>query len=430
MSGFRTFLVVCFAETFSVLGTHLTGFALGVWALESTASVTWFSMFALAATAPRLLLAPVAGWIVDHWDRRRVLIFGHAASGACTLVAAGLFAFEVESLEAVLSLVALASLLGAGQYPALQASMTLLVEKSQLPRGSGFVHLGLSSAQVLAPATAGLLLGKIGVAGILLVDVSTFTTALVLLAGLRIPSPPVSRDEQASAAFSARQLLIGLAYVRQRPPLLAFLGLFAGLSFCLGLAQILVTPLILSFADEVALGGVLSQAGLGMLVGSLLMVAWGGSGRLMRAISWLCVLQGTLLVATACGRSVGWIGPGLFLTFALRPLLSACSAAIWQRKVPPEMQGRVFAARSAVVQGALPVAYLLAGPLSDRLFEPLMAQGSLLAGLIGPLWGAGPGRGIALLIAVLGILILLLGGFTRALPALWQLEEKLPDRVF
>jgi hypothetical protein len=100
---------------------------------------------------------------------------------------------------------------------------------------------------------------------------------------------------------------------------------------------------------------------------------------------------------------------------------------VWQRKVPLALQGRVFAVRRVTSQAALPLAYALAGPLADGVFEPLMAQGGGLAGTLGAVLGVGPGRGVALLLVLLGLMTVTgaLVGFMA--PRIRRLEEDLPD---
>ena len=109
------------------------------------------------------------------------------------------------------------------------------------------------------------------------------------------------------------------------------------------------------------------------------------------------------------------------------PLLVGSYRAIWQAKVPLEMQGRVFAVQGALQTAAMPVGYLLAGPLADHLFEPVMMPGGALADALGWLVGTGPGAGMGLMFvgtAVLGCLMSLSGYLTADVR---EIETRLPD---
>ena len=109
------------------------------------------------------------------------------------------------------------------------------------------------------------------------------------------------------------------------------------------------------------------------------------------------------------------------------PLLLGTSQALWQSKVPPDLQGRVFAMRRLVAWSTLPLAFVVAGPLADRVFEPWLAPGGALAATAGRILGVGDGRGIGLLLVVMGTLVVLTVAVAARLPRLRRLEEELPD---
>jgi hypothetical protein len=87
----------------------------------------------------------------------------------------------------------------------------------------------------------------------------------------------------------------------------------------------------------------------------------------------------------------------------LSPIINGCSQAIWQSKTPLEVQGRVFAVRRMIAFSCTPLAYIVGGPLADKVLEPMMSKNGLLASTVGAVIGTGPGRGMALLFIVLGI---------------------------
>jgi hypothetical protein len=121
-----------------------------------------------------------------------------------------------------------------------------------------------------------------------------------------------------------------------------------------------------------------------------------------------------------------WAAAG-FCFLVLIPILNGSNQAIWQAKVAPNVQGRVFAARRMIAQIIGPVGMALAGPLADRLFEPAMQNGRTLATLLGPWMGAGPGAGMALLMVVSGIAGIGAGLAGYVAPAVRQAEDRLPD---
>lgn len=211
--------------------------------------------------------------------------------------------------------------------------------------------------------------------------------------------------------------------------LLTLLVLSAFLNFSLGMVQISMTPLVLSFASPAELGIVMASASSGMLVGSLVMSAWGGPERRMRFIRDAVILMAIVLMVGVWRPSVPLLSAAAFVFLFLMPLVSGCTRVIWQSKVAPEVQGRVLAMARMAAISCLPLASLITGPLLDRVFEPLLAEGGGLAGSLGGLIGTGPGRGVALLIALVGLVMLsgvaLIFHFLR----LGRLEDELPDAI-
>ena len=427
--GFRTFLLIWFGQLISLTGSGLTGFALGVWVYQRTGSVTQFALISLSTALPGIVFSPIAGALVDRWDRRIAMLLSDSGAGLCTLILALLFLSGRLEVWHIYIAMAISSSFSAFQWPAYSAATTLLVPKEHLGRASGMVQLGEAAAQLASPAMAGVLMGVISVPGVMLVDFVTFLFAVFTLLVVRVPRPEITLEGQASRGSLLAEAGFGWTYISARPGLLGLLLFFAMTNFATGFVQVLYTPLVLSFTTAAVLGVLLSTGGVGFLVGSLMMSVWGGPKRRIYGIFGAQLLMGAVLFLAGFPPQAWILGVAAFLFFFSLPITNGCSQAIWQIKTAPDVQGRVFAVRRMIAWASLPLSYLLAGPLADQIFEPLLFESGPLAGSLGQIIGVGDGRGTALLFILSGCIILLATLAAYLYLPLRRVEAELPDIV-
>lgn len=419
------FSVLWLGQVVSVVGSGLTGFALGVWVYQTTGSVTRFALISVFTTLPGIVLSPVAGALVDRWDRRLLMLASDAASAVCTLgIVALLWADRLEVWHIYVAM-GLSSVFRSFQWPAFTAATTLLVPKRHYGRAGGMVQLGEALGMILAPTLAGLLIARVGLSGVILFDLASFVFAVLTLLAVRFPAPVRAEERRIGGTLRA-EIAEGWAYLRQRPGLLALLSLFAGTNFIAAMLQVLFTPLVLGFSSPQVLGRVLSVAGSGFLVGGLAMSFWGGPKRRVTGILAFQSLQALTLLLAGLEASAPLIAGAGFVYYFCASVVNGSSQAIWQSRVAPEIQGRVFSLRRMVATSTLPLAYLVGGPLADKVFEPALAVGGPLAATLGPLIGVGKGRGIALLIVLLGVSMAVLVTLARRYRPLRRVEDDLP----
>jgi hypothetical protein len=221
----------------------------------------------------------------------------------------------------------------------------------------------------------------------------------------------------------------GWDYIVARKGLVSLLMFFLSINLISGVMQPLFVPLILDNWDAGVLGFLSTIMGLGMLAGTLIMSAWGGSKRKIYTLLGANLVSSLFLAAIGLRTSIPLLavcGFGFMLT---APLVNAASQAIWQAKVAPDVQGRVFATRRAIAWSAQIVAPLLAAPLADYVFKPAMTAGGVLAPLLGPIFGVGPGRGVGVLISLLGLLLVVVTILFLSSRTIRRVELDLPDYV-
>ncbi|MEG3918554.1 MFS transporter [Microcoleus sp. T3_A4] len=425
----RVFLIVWFGQLISLIGSGLTSFALGVWVYQRTGSVTQFSLILLFALLPSILISPVAGALVDRWNRRWCMILSDSGAGITTVAISLLLATGNLEIWHIYLAVSLSSVCKAFQLPAYTASTSLLVPKEHLPRASGMVQSGEACAQLISPLLAGFLLGIVQLEGVILIDFATFLFALTTLLLVRFPDAKTAAVPVNGKASLWREALEGWTYITVRPGLLALLIVFAINNFVFGLIEVLFPPLVLSFTSVTVLGTIQSLGGAGMLLGSVVMSIWGGPRTLIRGVFGFAFLSQLCILALGLRADAALFALAFFLFFFSLPLINGWCDAILLRKVAPNIQGRVFATINMICFSCIPLAYVVAGPLTERIFEPLMATDGLLAGSIGQIIGVGPGRGIGLLFITMEILAI---GVTVAVyrhPRVRFVERELPDAI-
>ena len=428
-SGMRTFGVIWFGQLVSTIGSGLTSFALGLWVYEQTGSATLYAFNLLALLLPNVLLSPLVGALVDRWDRRRIMILADTGAGFVTLTLALLFFSGRLAVWHIYVAIFTSAAFSSFQWPAYSAATTLLVPKKHLARAGGMVQMGQSLSRLLTPAIAGALFATGGLGSLILIDFVTFLFAVATLLLIRIPRPKRSAVATAVKGSLLREGLYGWTYIKARPGLMGLLLAGASWNLLWGIANAVLVPMVLELYSPDVAGYVSSVIGSGLLTGTLVMSIWGGPRRLVLGALVSLIASGFFAILLGLRPSLALIAIGCFGVHLAVPLYSASSQAIWQRKVQPDLQGRVFAARRMVLLSMTPMAYLIGGPLADRVFEPLMMEGGALASVLGPVMGVGPGRGAGLQILLMGVLITLISLAFFSRPHIRNVESEIPDAV-
>lgn len=435
-TGMLGFTIVWIGQMLSLLGTNMTGFALAIWMYEVTAEsfrATAFSLVAFFGFAPLILVSPLAGAIVDRYDRRKVMMLADVAAGLPTV--AVLLVYTTGSLQLWHLFVtgAISSSFQAFHFPAYSAAVTMMVRKENYGRASGMLAAAQFASGIFAPIAGALILTLAGLPAVLMIDITTFIVAVSMLLFVHIPRPPTTEAGRKGIGSIWKESLYGFRYIYERRSLLGLQLTFFTVNFIATFSNVVLNPMILSRVGDyqtgqIILGSVLSAGGIGGVAGSIVMSAWGGPKRKVKGILFgmvLLSLTNTLLMGL--GRSFYVWALASFLGLFLLPILNSCSQAVWQTKVAPDVQGRVFATRLLIAQISSPIAMLMAGPLADGVLEPAMKPGGSLSPAFGWLMGTGPGTGMALMFVITGIVGAFVGLGAYTIRAVRDAEDILPD---
>ncbi|MCB9451129.1 MAG: MFS transporter [Anaerolineaceae bacterium] len=426
----RAFTLVWFGQVVSLLGTGMTQFAITIWAWEITGQATALALVGFFAFGPVVLFSPIAGALVDRWNRKLVMMLSDLAAGLATIAILILHTNGSLQIWHLYVAGAFTGVFQSFQFPAYSAAITTMIPKAHYTRASAMLGLADSLSTIFAPIMAGALLGVIHLTGILLIDIITFVFAVGTLLIVHIPQPETTAAGLEGKGNLLQESAYGFRYIFRRPSLLGLQLVFFFGNLLASLAFVLLAPMILARTgnDELLLGSVQSALGIGGVVGGLFLTVWGGPKRRVYGLLGGWVL-GSLLGQVVLGLGQNfmvWAVGGFFASFFI-PLINGSNQAIWQAKVAPDVQGRVFAVRRLIAQITAPVAMLIAGPLADLVFEPGMLEGGTLARTFGGIVGTGPGAGMALIFVLAGVGTMLVGVVGYFVPVVRNAELILPD---
>ncbi len=429
-SGMRGFVVVWLGQVVSMLGTGMTNFALSFWIFQQTGEATALTWAIFFFMAPSVLFSPIAGAIVDRANRKTVMIVSDLLAGIATIFLLMLLASESLEIWHIYVANLLAGAANAFQFPAYSAAVTMMLPKEQYGRAAGMLSLAGSASGILAPAFAGALLGPLGLVGIMGIDVATFLFAIFALFIVHIPQPEVTAEGRTGQGSLLQESAYGFRYIFEKPSLLGLQMVFFFINFLAMFGFAVMVPMILARTgnNEIALASVQSLGAIGGVVGGLLLSTWGGPKRKVNG-----VLVG-MIATSIFGQALMGIGQGVFIWASaaflgqfIIPILNGSNQAIWQAKVAPDVQGRVFAVRRLIAQVTAPVATALAGPLADNFFEPAMQPDGVLAPLFGWLVGTGAGAGMSVMFVITGLVGVAVGLGGYLFPAIRNAEDLLLD---
>ncbi len=427
------FLLIWLGQMLSATATSTTTFALYIWIIKQTAggsSVGVMEFFFFSAT---LIVAPIAGILVDRYNRKTTMLVYDVASLAVTFIILLLYFFQLLEIWHLYLATIVQGIGYAFQWPAYRAAISTMVPKARYVRANGMMNLLDDVPDVFSPILAGIILGPlVGLSGILLINVVAFVFSIGVLLITDIPETPQTSEGEQSHGVIWKELVFGFLYIIKRPSLLGLQLIFLAGNFFSGIAlsaAVFYPMILLRTGNNTEVLGFISTVGsLAAVTGGIVLTAWGGIKRPLHG-----VLMGWI-ISSFLGLALLGIGRGLVIWLVAvaveamcDPLTKVSDDTILQRKVSPDLQGRVFGAQSVIAQFMIPFAPLIGGYLGDKVFEPAMQTQSTLSNIFGPVVGTGPGSGLGLLVFLCGIGATLVGLSGYLLRPIRKLDEILPD---
>ena len=408
-----SFLLLWGSQTVSQLGTAMTDYALIIWVYSRKGTASSVTLLTVCTFLPTIFFRFLAGSAVDRWNKKRIMLIADLLAACGTLTVFALHSADMLEIWHLYVINFLLSLMNAFQEPASFVAVSMLVPKEHYTRAGGLQSFGGATVSILAPALGALLLSSGGLDLVLVIDLATFAAAfLVLLFLVRIPE--AERQETKEEPFS-KTCLAGIRYLKEHTAILRITLFLAVINFLAKLGNDgMLSPFILGRTgnNQTVLGIVESFVAIGLLAGSLIATL---TKPARKRIPLIFITTGFVFAGNIIQSltSQPWLWcAAAFGSYLLAVLMNVNLDTLMREKVPTEMQGRVFSAKSTLQNFTIPPALLLGGLLADTVFEPLMLADSPAQRFLSGFFGTGKGSGIGLMFFIVGIAGMIIS-FTR-----------------
>ncbi len=370
-SGWKLpFFTIWTGQAFSLLGSSLVGFALIWWMTETTGSATVLATAAMFEILPRVFIGPLAGTLVDRWNRRMVMLFADAITALATAVLIYLVWVGTLQIWHIYLLMLVRSSAGSFHMPAMLSSTSLMVPEKQLTRVQGLNQLLQGLINIAAPMLGALLIEFLPLHIVLAVDVATAALAILPLFLINIPQPEVDPSQMEEKISVWRDMRLGFRYVWQWVGLrnIIFLAVVINL---ISLPAITLMPLLVKkefSGGALEIASMQSSWAVGFLVGGILLSVWGGFRRkiLTATLAMFGTAIGFLLVGVAHNFAFQVALAGIFVAGLMNVLINGPAFALLQSVVDADMQGRVLSLVISLANAMTPIGLAIAGPFADK----------------------------------------------------------------
>ncbi len=364
----RPFFTVWLGQAVSLAGSRVVQFALVWWLALQTDKATVLTTATIVALVPEILLSPIAGALIDRWNRRLVMIFADAAIALGALILGYLFWTNQIEIWHIYVLVFIRSLAGSFHWPAMQASTSLMVPDEHLTRVAGINQALNGALAILGPVLGALALELLLMYQVMAIDVGTAIIAILPLLFVFIPQPKRADMELEKPSIWS-DLVAGFRYVIGWRGMVAIIIAAMVIHIVLTPAFTLLPLLVKNhFGGGAAeLGFLEAISGVGMLLGGVALGVWGGfKRRIYTSLFGILFMGLSLIMLGVTPAAMFWLAlVSAFILGISLPLVDGPILAIMQSNVDADIQARVFTMMSSLLSITAPIGLLIAGPLSD-----------------------------------------------------------------
>lgn len=365
----RNFRLFFYGQSVSLIGTWMTRVATSWLIYRLTRSPLMLGVASFAGQVPLFFLAPLAGVLIDRWDRHEALIATQVLSLVQSFALAAVTFTGAATVTNVILLMLFQGFINAFDMPVRQAFVVQMVDRREdLGNAIAINSSMVNVARLIGPAVAGILIAGVGEGYCFLIDGISYIAVIISLFSMHV-KPFVRLDE--GKHFLA-EMHEGWRYVSQSVPIRSILLLLALISL-LGMPYTVLMPI---FAAKILHGGahtlgyLMACTGVGALVGAITLASRASVLGLGRVIAISACIFGGSLIAFGLSRIV-WISMLLLLGAGFGMMRHmAASNTILQTILEEDKRGRVMSFYAMALAGMSPFGSLLAGVVADRIGAP------------------------------------------------------------
>jgi MFS family permease len=383
--GSRNFRLFFGGQGLSLIGTWMTRVATSWLVYRLTGSAWWLGVIGFASQIPTFFLAPLAGVLVDRWDRRRLLVATQFLAMLQSLILAALTLGGRVRISHLVLLSVAQGIINAFDMPGRQSFLVRMVDRREdLSNAIALNSSMFNGARLIGPSIAGLVIAAAGEGVCFLVDGLSYIAVVAALLAMRLPD----RASGPPPGSALREFREGLSYVTRFTPISHILALLSLVSL-VAMPYTVLMPVI----SRTLLGGgantfgfLMAATGLGALGGALYMASRRSVLGLGRLIPLATGTFGLGLMVAAWSRNL-WLTLALMVVIGLAAMVQlACCNTLLQTIVDEDKRGRVMSFYTMAFMGMTPLGSLIAGALAGRIGTPQTLAISGACCLVGAVW--------------------------------------------
>ena len=371
-----------FAQTVSLFGSSIVQYAIVWYITLTTSSGKMLTLSTLCGFLPQILISLFAGVWIDRYDRKKMVMLSDTVIAVSTLMLAVVFLSGRRNIWLLFAVLIIRSAGTGIQTPAVNAIIPQIVPAGSLMKINGINSTLSSVILFIAPAASGAVLSVASLEATLFIDVVTAIVGVGITMAITVK--PYEKDG-AEGISHVEQIREGILYLKENRFIKRILIFQLAVLFLISPSAFL-TPLMVSrtFGPEVwRLTASEMTYSLGMILGGLLISAWGGFKKKLNTTVLAGAFYGVLMIGLGAAP-VFWIYL-ICNTFigVTSPCYNAPVTVTIQETVAPEMHGRIFSFMQIASSCALPLGMAFFGPLADviKIQYLLLGPGCVVVGI-------------------------------------------------